>query len=341
MSTRLAHLDSLVHPHQIEVQEFDSYALIIDSRRAEAYREDHIPGAINVQANAQEAAPAAGALVAGEAQPPSLYALATHLQRLSPGATVLVYCDRGGLDSQVWARPLEAAGYRVDVLAGGWINYRRWVAAGLEVLPRALTFRRLGAPPAGGLCSVFDQLAALGEQVLDLTSLAGQRMVPGVTLAGDEPPSQAAFDTTLFGALRRLDPRRTVWVRDGSSRLGELTIPPSLRDALQRSPSLWLEVPLPVRVQAWIERLQDLGIEVTAVLHGLAASKPPPEGTALEQWHALERKGRLREVLAAIIDGYIDPHSDRMQWAGFAHVMQLPSLSVDAVKGTVAQWRAN
>ena len=48
MPTHLASLDSLVHPHQMEVQEFASYALVIDARSAEAYPEDHLPGAVNV-----------------------------------------------------------------------------------------------------------------------------------------------------------------------------------------------------------------------------------------------------------------------------------------------------
>lgn len=53
MPTHLASLDSLVHPHQIEVQEFDSYGLVIDARSTEAYQEDHIPGAVSVPVPAQ------------------------------------------------------------------------------------------------------------------------------------------------------------------------------------------------------------------------------------------------------------------------------------------------
>lgn len=98
-------------------------------------------------------------LFARDVEPSVPYALAGHLSGLSAGASVLVYCDRGRLDSLVWADPLKALGYRVDVLGGGWGNYRRWVDAGLEVLPRALTFRRLLAQPISGLCLVLDQLA--------------------------------------------------------------------------------------------------------------------------------------------------------------------------------------
>jgi len=48
MPTHLASLDSLVHPHQMEIQEFASYALVIDARSAGAYQEDHVPGAVSV-----------------------------------------------------------------------------------------------------------------------------------------------------------------------------------------------------------------------------------------------------------------------------------------------------
>ena len=41
-------LSSLLHPHQIEVQEFDSYALVIDARPPAEYEEDHLPGAVNL-----------------------------------------------------------------------------------------------------------------------------------------------------------------------------------------------------------------------------------------------------------------------------------------------------
>src|SRR5256885_16649376 len=42
-------LDRLpVHPHQLEVQEFDSYELIVDLRSAGDFGVDHVPGAISV-----------------------------------------------------------------------------------------------------------------------------------------------------------------------------------------------------------------------------------------------------------------------------------------------------
>ena len=196
MPRSFAPVGSPVHPHQLEVQDFSLYALVIDARHPAAYAQDHIPGAVNV--------PAATA-IPGAALPMPCE-LAAHAEGLVRDDMVLVYCDRGGLDSEVWARPLRAAGFAVDVLGGGWGNYRRWVAAGLELLPRALSFRHLVAPPVSGLCRILGVLARQGQQVLDISELAGQRLVPGLSLPGDAPPSQDAFETLLLDRLRKFDP---------------------------------------------------------------------------------------------------------------------------------------
>lgn len=341
MPTHLASLDSLVHPHQIEVQEFSSYALVIDARSAEAYQEDHIPGAVSLPVSAQHRhigeAHATGSL-ARDAEPSVPYALAGHLSSLIAGASVLVYCDRGGLDSLVWADPIKSMGYRVDVLGGGWGNYRRWVDAGLEVLPRALTFRRLLAPPAGGMCRVVDRLLRVGEQVLDLTALAGQRLVPGITLASDTQPSQAAFETALIGALRSFDPQRPVWARDGLNGLGRIALPPSLRDALQRSDCLWLEVPQMVRVQAWAERMGAMGFDIVELLQGISTSTGSPSAALIEQWRTLVHGGRVGDALFAIINGYFDLLGQDGPTACRGHVVRLASLTMETVASEVERW---
>jgi len=338
MPTHLASLGSLVHPHQMEIQEFASYALVIDARSAGAYQEDHVPGAVSVPIAATPPFSAQDSSLTGEPGPSIPDALAVHAQSLPAGETILVYCDRGGLDSMVWAEPLRAAGFQVDVLGGGWINYRRWVNAGLDLLPRVLTFRPLLAPPVSGLCRVLDLLVRQGEQVIDLAALAGQRLVPGLTLQGDEPPSQHAFETALLDAMRHLDPQRQVWLRDGIAGLGGLSLPPSLRDALQRSKCVTLEVPLPVRALAWLERLQAMNTSIAALLQAFSASALPPPSKVLEQSRALANAGQLADALATIIRGYIDPRSASLLASAKVEVIRLASLKADAVAAVVNGW---
>jgi tRNA 2-selenouridine synthase len=345
MPKPLASIDPLVHPHQMEIQDFASYALVIDARSAAAYREDRLPGAINIPAakagpsfaDRPEGAPS-HKTPAPNGQRSMPHALAPHASRLIAGDTVLVYCDRGGLDSMVWAAPLRAAGMRVDLLGGGWVNYRHWVDAGLELLPRVLTFRRLMAPPVSGLCRILGVLAQQGEQVLDISAIAGQRLVPGLTLPGDEPPSQAAFETLLLDALRHFDSMRPVWVRVGPAPLEGLTLPSALRDAFERSEAVLLEVPLAERARAWFERMQGMGTSLANMVDAFGASTSPPPSKLLEQWRALAKSGDFVKALSGIIDAYIDPRNDVSRWGAEAEVMRLLSLDTEAVVFRVREW---
>ena len=310
MPTRLASLDSLVHPHQMEIQEFSFYALVIDARSAASFAEDHLPGAVSVPVGGLSAGmseQASSAWAVREAPIGLPYALLAHVQQLATGDPVLVYCDRGGLDSLVWAEPLRAMGFEVDVLGGGWPNYRRWVAAGLELLPRVLSFKRLCAPPVSGLCEVLATLATMGEQVLDLAHLAGQRLVPGMSLDLDERPSQAAFDSGLLDKLRRFDPRRPVWVREGSEDLGGLALAPAMREALDRAPCLRLEVPLHERARAWFEYLQATGTNIKELIRSVLAASSKTRSSGLRNWQAMLDRGQGVEVLSAVIARRIDP----------------------------------
>lgn len=330
MRTPIASFEALVHPHQIEVQEFSSYDLIIDARSPEAFRADQIPGAINVPASdADRSASTAIPGVVRDAGPVMPYALAVHARRLRPGGEVLIYCDRGGLDSLLWAAPLRDAGFVVDVLAGGWASYRRWVAAGLEALPRAFTFRLLLAAPVSGLSRVIRAMAAQGAQVLDLTALAGQQLVPGLTLAGDDPPSQEAFDTRLFGRLRKFDPRRPVWVRVGLCGMGHLELPCALRDALANSPGSRLVASLAVRAHGWHKCLEAKGADLDRLLQAIAACAMPPQNADLSRWRQLAEAGREIDVLSEIIMAYVEPSCLNDAWARAPRLVRVDELRPD------------
>jgi tRNA 2-selenouridine synthase len=177
-----------------------------------------------------------------------------------------------------------------------------------------------------------------GEQVIDLTALAGQRLVPGLTLPGDTPPSQAAFETALLDALRRLDPQRTVWLRMGLAGLGGLVLPPALRDALSRSTITRLEVPLNARALAWSDRLQTMGNPVTTLLQAISESTRPPSAATIEQWRSLTQAGKLTDVLTEIIKTCIDPRTEVAGWTGQVQVVRLASLTTEAVAAEVDDW---
>jgi tRNA 2-selenouridine synthase len=327
------------HPHAIEVQDFSHYALVIDVRTPQEYKEDHIPGAVQFS----PAVVSQGPLVTGRADdraralvahdsgaegelPPALAALVAPLKL---DQAILVYCGRGGLDSLPVARALRWRGWTVDVLPGGWINYRRWVQAGLEVLPRMVSFRVIVTTLACEADRILDALATVGHQVLNIEALMVRRR-GSISCRSAKQPSQAWLESQLLQRLRSVDPRRPVWVGDVDARVGELQLPGSMADALGSAPNAALEVPLEERVDRWIEDEPAWGAPSTA-LDALASLEPAPDVRIVERWKDL-LLGNLADLVASVLTGYHDPQHATRVAQRFGRPNSLAPLSVDSLK---------
>lgn len=272
MSSVMASVAVAVHPHQIEVQDFDVYDLIIDARSAREYTLDRLPGAVNlplalsrprsVHGDAESedigAARFAGDWRVSLSQQLRLHKLVCQLQ---PGALVLVYCSNAGRDSEVWARCLEEMGFSVDVLAGGWPVYRDWVLQGLERLPRYMTLQGFTAAPMGGLDAVVRELVAEGEQVLVLDWIGADGGAPGFAWPGVRRVRQPRFESMLLDALRHQDASRPVWVGWCWPPRQGLQLPPPVVAALAKRPALAVTAPAQLREQAWRRLLDSIHAE--------------------------------------------------------------------------------
>ena len=301
------------HPHAIEVQDFSHYALVIDVRTREEYEDDHIPGAVQFS----PAVVSQGPLVTGhsDAQDRALvvqdsagYAelpasLAALVAPLKLDQAILVYCGRGGLDSVPVARALRWRGWTVDVLPGGWINYRRWVQAGLEVLPRMVSFRVIATSLGCEADRVLNALATVGHQVLNVEALMVRRR-GAIACRSAQQPSQAWLESQLLQRLRAVDPRRPVWVGDVDVQAGELRLPGSMADALGSAPTAALEAPIEERVSRWIEDEPAWASPLDAI-EALTSFVPLPEIETVEQWKQLSL-GSLARLVASVLTEYFD-----------------------------------
>jgi tRNA 2-selenouridine synthase len=130
---------------------------------------------------------------------------------------------------------LRSEGFVVDVLAGGWQSYRRWVKAGLEMLPRTLDFRVISSSSPDALAAVLGALLDLGEQVIDLGDVGSG--------------SRAALETKLLDDMRHRETDRRLWVSDPSTLGQGVSLPPALVEALRAAPrtSLVMEPRKPSR----------------------------------------------------------------------------------------------
>lgn len=257
-------LAGVFHPHAIEVQDFSYYALIIDARSQAEFDDDHIPGSVSLArtgaVDIDEHAPSSGAnsSLSGDSGAPLPDTVEAIVASVKLDQAILVYCGRGGRDSLAIAQALRWRGWTVDVLPGGWNNYRRWVEAGLEALPRLVGFRVVMAPLGSEIARLLAVLARAGEQVLDVEALSEWRMCESAP-ASLSQPSQAMFESGLLQALRHFDSRRPVWVADVDRDWGCVALPGALIDAVAASPSIALSCPFAERLARWHEDKASLG----------------------------------------------------------------------------------
>ena len=303
----------LVHPHQLEVQDFSAYALIVDARAPADFADDHIPAAINlpVLSESQQAeferefqADRSRALLIGATHARANMdsnTLAT-VADLAPAARVLVY--GAGSDYRGWlcAGALREHGLDVDELLGGHKNYRRWVNAGLALLPRLFLFRVLGGPSGCGQSSLLRELARQGQQVLDLAQLSAHDGSLLGAQPGELQPAQLLFESLLLDALRHRDAWRPLWVTAASApTLGGLELPRELDTALQRAPIFEVTAPMGERVKLWCQRHPRDAADPAAFVEQLALQSGQVEPGRLIEWRRLAQAGAIEALVEQIL----------------------------------------
>ena len=170
---------------------------------------------------------------------------------LRSGDAVLLYGASGNALLADAASSLRARGLVVDVLGGGWPNYRRWVEAGLEALPRRFALRPLLPPPDSDFARIIDALCEVGEQIIDIGECTHTS-----TGSTSPAPSQSALESWLLNALRHRETDRVVWVIGAFELPAALHLPPALHEALARAPALRLDDLRPEEtISTQIERL--------------------------------------------------------------------------------------
>lgn len=318
MSNMMENTFAYVHPHQLEVQEWSSYAMVIDARSPREYAQDHIPGAVNLPVvddteyaevgTAHRTDTHAAYLIGVEYSLRNIAAqIKPLISRFGPQDRFLVYCFRGGKRSRLWADNLRTIGFEVDVLAGGWKNYRRWVRASLDTLPRVFSYRVLCGPTGCGKTRTLLELERQGHQVLELEGLARHRGSLLGDLPGEPQPTQKLFDTALLARLREFDPRRTVWVEAESKKIGNLQLPDALFDAIHGAAVVNLNTPMAERVKLWREDYPHFAADPVAMVHKLDPLKPLVGKDTLASWLSMATAGRIDELFESVMTLHYDP----------------------------------
>ena len=232
--------------------------VLLDVRSPGEYAQGHIPGAVSFplfsdeeraqvgtfyKQKGKEAAVELGLEFVG----PKMADFVRRARKLAPDRRLALHCWRGGQRSGSMAWLLRQAGFEVATLEGGYKTYRRQVLEQLQDTPLRLLV--VGGRTGSGKTKILHALRDLGEQIIDLESLARHKG-SAFGFIGEAPqPTVEQFENDLYGAVSRLEPARRVWIENESRSIGRVFIPDGFWALMKASPLLNIEIPGEERIR--------------------------------------------------------------------------------------------
>lgn len=291
---------------------------VIDVRSPSEFALDHVPGAINLPVLSDEERARVGTIYVQDSRfrarkiGAALVArnAARHLEEAlvdkDGGYRPLVYCWRGGQRSGSFAAILAQVGWRVEVLKGGYLSYRRFVAEALHEADFPAPVIVLGGNTGTAKTDLLLRLRSLGHQVIDLEGLANHRGSLFGARAGGQP-SQKAFEGLLALEISKLDPAKPVVVEAESSKVGELYVPPALWRAMCDAPRINLDVPLPERARYLVNAYSDVIEDKQNLRATIDRLRPLHSADQINQWLELVENQAFETLAIGLMQHHYDP----------------------------------
>lgn len=334
------------------VSQLSDYDDIIDVRSPAEFAEDHIPGAMNAPVLNNEERARIGTLYKqvspfeAQRQGAALIArnIARHLETLFNERTrewkPLIYCWRGGQRSGAMAHIMMQVGWRVGQLQGGYKSYRRHVIHELEMLPALYKYQVVCGATGSGKSRLLQALHTQGAQVFDLEKLAQHRGSLLGNLPGQPQPAQKMFESRLWNALRNFDPKQPVFVEAESRKIGLLSIPTTLLNALRQGDCISLEASMPARVKLLMEDYAHFLQDANLLGHTLNPLLELHGHLVLEQWQEMAKQGAWPLLVTDLLTRHYDPAYQRSTGKNFPHLQQAKQLKLDTLDETDLQLAA-
>lgn len=292
---------------------------VIDARSEDEYAEDHLPGAVNwptlnnaerieigtiyKQVNPFEARKRGAAMAARN--------IAAHIERdvidKPKEWKPLAYCWRGGQRSGSLSLILSQIGFRVTLVEGGYKAFRAALVEDISVRVARLHFTVICGPTGSGKTRLLTALAEQGAQVLDLEALANHRSSVLGAMPGLPQPSQKRFDSLIWDKLRSFEPTRPVFVESESKKVGNLSVPLSLMNAMRSSQCLNLLLSDEERVALLMEDYDHMIRHVDYFCDRLSVLIPLKGREVVETWQAQARAGQFSPVVLDLLKNHYDP----------------------------------
>jgi tRNA 2-selenouridine synthase len=160
-----------------------------------------------------------------------------------------------------------------------------------------------------GKTELLRELAAGGEQVLDLEALASHRGSAFGGLGLPPQPSPRQFAAAVRRALRAADPARVLWVEDEGSFIGRVGVPLDLQERMARAPAIELRASLDARVARLAATYAGIPPEQLQAAIARSATRLGPERMTASLEHL--RAGDLPAAIRAVLPAYDAAYAHR------------------------------
>ncbi|MCP4449549.1 MAG: tRNA 2-selenouridine(34) synthase MnmH [Myxococcales bacterium] len=295
------------------------YDEIIDVRAPVEFDSDHLPGALNLpvlddqervtvgtiykQESVFEARKIGASFVSANI---SRY-LAGELRDRPGGYKPLLYCWRGAQRSRSMATVFDEVGWPVTLLEGGYKAFRGRVLSELGEIPKRFTYRVLAGLTGTGKTEILKELAARGDQVLDLEGLANHQGSLLGEPEGGQNMSQKHFETRLWHALTGFDVAKPVWTEAESAKIGQVFCPKALLEMLRASVRVEVEVPMDDRVAYLQANYRGWESRKEVLMNRLKWLNRRHGQAEIDAWRELVEAGRWQEFVHRLLETHYDP----------------------------------
>lgn len=341
-------------PAEQAVQRVDDFDCIIDTRSEAEFALDHLPGAVNwpslhdaerarvgtlyKQSSAFEARKLGAALTARN--------IAAHIERNILDKPrkwqPLIYCWRGGQRSGALALILSQTGFHVQVIEGGYKAFRTAMRADLDARAAQLAWQVVCGPTGSGKTRLLQNLQAQGAQVLDLEALAAHRASVLGAIPGRPQPAQKQFEMRIWNHMRKMGRQSPVFVEAESKKVGNVTVPDALMQAMRASPCLLLELAVPERVQLLLEDYPYFSSHPQQLIARLKLLTALRGHQTIARWRQFILASNFEALVQELLELHYDPaylRSTRRNFSQFgqAQRLRLPDRSAASFQAAATQ----
>jgi tRNA 2-selenouridine synthase len=223
---------------------------------------------------------------------------------------------------------LRQAGWDAKRLDGGYKAFRRFVIADTARLAGLMSFTVICGFTGSGKSALLRELESQGAQVLDLERIARHRGSVLGGLPSDEQPGQKSFETQVWETLSGFDPARRIYVEAESRKIGNLSVPESLLEAIRRSACISLQATALARVNLLLREYDHFISDAAALSSRLDALTWLHGRERVARWKSMASESRWNSLVRELLETHYDPAYRKSSGSNYAQLSQAAHLPI-------------